>query len=308
MPPPSTLRPATLADTALLLMLGTIWGSSFLSIKIAIVDIPPLTLAAGRVGLAALFLYMFIRLRGRRLPREWRIWRKVLPAGLLNSAAPFFLIAWAEQFVDSTMAALMMAAGPLWALLLSHYFSVDDRLTRFKFLGVGMGFFGVVIIIGPTATTGQSADILGILALVLANLCYVSSGILARRVQELSPDQFGASSILAGAVVMVPVALIIDQPWTLQASSGALLAFFYLALVGTAFATLLRFHLIFAVGVTFFSQVANIITVSGVLFGVVLLGEPLTVVMVVGMALILIGIYVTRFGQQKVNDQKISIE
>ncbi len=296
---PQLLRPATLPDLALLVFLGTIWGSSFVTIKIAIVDIPPLTLAAGRVGLAAAVLYLFIRLRGRRLPRDWRIWRKVLPAGLLNSAAPFFLIGWAEQYVDSTMAALMMAAGPLWALLLSHYFSVDDRLTTLKFVGVGLGFFGVVIVIDPTGVSDQGVDLLGIAALVLANLCYVSSGVLARRVPELSPDRFGAASMLAGALALVPVSLIIDQPWNLQVSPASFQAFLYLALVGTAFATLMRFHLIFTVGVTFFSQVANIITITGVLFGVVLLGEPMTVVMAGGMAMILVGIYVIRLGQQK---------
>jgi len=296
----SNLRPATWTDTALLLALGTIWGSSFLSIKIAIVDIPPLTLAAGRVSIAALILYIFIRMRGRHLPRDWRLWRKIVPAGLLNSTLPFLLIGWAEQYVDSTFAALLMSAGPLWTLILAHIFTVDDRLNLIKFVGVSTGFIGVIAIILPGSNTGDGAHLYGVLALVLANLCHASSGIVTRRVTELSPDRFGAASMLVGTVVLLPFSLMIDQPWTLQPSSDALMAFLYLALVGSAFSSMLRFHLIFAVGVTFFSQVAYIITVSGVLFGAIFLAEPITAAMIIGMGLIFAGIYVTRLGQKKV--------
>ncbi|MBT5919088.1 MAG: EamA family transporter [Alphaproteobacteria bacterium] len=136
------LRPATMRDMALMTLLGTIWGSSFFFIKVAVADIPPLTIATGRVGLAALLLYLFIRLRGRSLPRDPAIWRWLVPIGIMNSALPFFLIGLAEQTIDSNLAALLMSAGPIWALIIAHFLTTDDRFTLYKTLGIAIGFGG----------------------------------------------------------------------------------------------------------------------------------------------------------------------
>jgi len=98
----------------MMIVLGTIWGSSFFFIKIAVADIPPLTIATGRVGLGALLLYIYIRSRGYFLPCDMAVWRWLIPIGVLNSALPFFLIGLAEQTIDSNLAALLMSAGPIW--------------------------------------------------------------------------------------------------------------------------------------------------------------------------------------------------
>jgi drug/metabolite transporter (DMT)-like permease len=291
---PIPLRPPTLRDIALIVFLGTIWGSSFFFIKIAVAEIPPLTIATGRIGLAALLLFIYIRLRGRHLPRERAAWRWLVPTGILNSAVPFFLIGQAETTIDSSLAALLMSAGPIWALILSHFFTVDDRFTRNKALGVAIGFGGVIAVLGPVALLSASGTLVGAALLVTANICYTGSGIMVRKVQGVPSDVFGAAATLAGFCAILPVCLVVDQPWTLSPSAGTVAAVFYLGLVGTAFAAIIRFKLLMEIGATFFSQIGYIITISGVLFGAILLSEPVSINMVGGMVLIFLGIYVSQ--------------
>ena len=281
-------------DMAMMIVLGTIWGSSFFFIKIAVADIPPLTIATGRVGLGALLLYIYIRSRGYFLPCDMAVWRWLIPIGVLNSALPFFLIGLAEQTIDSNLAALLMSAGPIWALILSHFLTSDDRFTVNKTMGIGIGFAGVVIILGPMILAGASGTLFGAGALVTANICYVLSGVLVRRVQGVRSDVFGASVSIAGFFVILPFSLIIDQPWTLTPGAGPLASVFYLGFMATAFAAIIRFTLLMEVGATFFSQIGYIITISGVLIGAVLLSEPITLNMIAGMILIFFGIYVSQ--------------
>jgi drug/metabolite transporter (DMT)-like permease len=281
-------------DMALMTLLGTIWGSSFFFIKVAVADIPPLTIATGRVGLAALLLYLFIRLRGRSLPRDPAIWRWLVPIGIMNSALPFFLIGLAEQTIDSNLAALLMSAGPIWALIIAHFLTTDDRFTLYKTLGIAIGFGGVVIILGPMVMAGASGTLFGAAVLVLANICYVTSGVLVRRVQGVSSDVFGAAVSIAGFSVILPFSIVIDQPWTLTPDWGPIGSVLYLGIVATAFAAIIRFKLLMEVGATFFSQIGYIITISGVLIGAALLSEPITANMIAGMILIFFGIYVSQ--------------
>jgi drug/metabolite transporter (DMT)-like permease len=295
------LRSATLRDMAMMIMLGTIWGSSFFFVKIAVADIPPLTIAAGRVGLAALCLYLFIRVRGRSLPRDPKVWRWLIPTGIFNSAVPFFFIALAEQSIDSGLAAVLMAAGPIWALILSHFFTTDDRFTTNKVLGTLTGFGGVIVIVGPMALLGAEGTLFGAGAIVLASISYMGAGVMVRKVHGVPPDVFGAAVLLAGTASILPFALVIDQPWTLTPALGSLASVFYLGVVATAFAAIVRFRLLMELGMTFFSQVVYIITIAGVLLGAVLLSEPVTINMVAGMLLIFVGIY---FSQRKSDQAK----
>src|SRR5262245_25064943 len=133
-----------------LLCLAALWGPSFIFIKVAVGEIPPLTLAAGRVGLAALLLYLILRLQGRNFPGFGSIWKHFAVMGFFSNALPFALFSWGEQYIDSALAAILNGTTPLFTILLAHFLIEDDRLTLPKFLGVSLGFGGLMLLIGPS--------------------------------------------------------------------------------------------------------------------------------------------------------------
>jgi len=247
-------------DYLLLLLLSAIWGSSFLFIKLAVVAIPPMTLVAARLGLAALALLLFLAATGRRLPRDGGIWRRFLLVGVAGNVVPFFLINWGEVTVDSSLAAILLAANPLATILLAHAFTSDERLTPLKGLGVIVGFGGIVVLVGPDALTGIGRDVMSQIAIVGAACCYAVTTIFVRRSRliELPPAVNATGVLLSAAVIALPLALVIDRPWELPApSTGALLSVVVLALLCTSAAFLILYRLLATTGATFVSLLAN---------------------------------------------------
>ena len=291
MPP---IRQPAAIDTARLLSLGAIWGSAFLCIEIALTGFAPLTLAAGRIALAALALIMATRLAGIRLPTDARTLRLLAVIGFFNTALPFVLISWGQQHIDSAMAAILMATGPFVALILSHLFTRDDRLTLPKLAGMLMGFAGVALLVGIDAVAGAKAGVLGQLSVMGAAACYALSGVLTRRVAHVPPLANAATVLITATLYMVPLALLVDRPWQAAPGLEAVLALVFLGLLPTGLAYLLRFQIIAAVGATFMSQVSYLVPLFAVLWGWLFLSEIPATSGWVALALILAGINVSR--------------
>ena len=133
----------------LLFILGAIWGTSFLFIKIVVGEVPPMTLVAGRLGLAAAVMWAFLRLRGVSFPRGRRLWGVYAVTGLLNGALPFSLISWGEQYIPSGLAALLQSTTPIFTIILAHFLTHDERFTTKKVLGIVLGFVGVGLLMWP---------------------------------------------------------------------------------------------------------------------------------------------------------------
>lgn len=277
---------------ALLLALAAIWGASFLFIKIAVATIPPLTLVAGRLALAAAGLLAYLWMTGRRLPREPALWGHFAVVAVFGNLVPFALISWGETAIDSGLAAILMAIMPLSTLLLSHVFTLDERLTAPRIAGVACGLAGVVVLVGPEALLKLGDDAWRQLAVAGAAFCYASAAVAARRLPAVSPVSRGTAVLLCAGVQILPVVLWVDRPWTLAPSWESILSVAYLGVFPTALATILLFFLLSLRGATYIALNNYLIPVLGVFWGALFLGEQVTARALIALALILAGIVI----------------
>jgi drug/metabolite transporter (DMT)-like permease len=284
-------------EWVLLLALTAMWGSSFMFIKLGVATVPPATLVAGRLAIGAAVLFAVMRARGLALPPPGRRWLPFAALAMVGNCAPFYLITWGQQFIDSALAGILIAVMPLATLLLAHFFAAGERMTAGRALGFSIGLAGVVVLMGPTALAGLGGSLLKVSAqaTVLAGaLCYAANSVLARRL--IATDFLVASTavLIVASALMVPVALVFDRPWALAPGMGSTAAIVWLGIGPTALATILYFRLIAAAGPTFMSLVNYLSPVVALLAGVALLGEEPGVTALAGLGLILLGIALSR--------------
>ncbi|MCH7710067.1 MAG: EamA family transporter [Proteobacteria bacterium] len=284
-------------DFVLLIALSLIWGSAFALIKIAVVTIPPISLATARVAVAAVTLLIILRLLGESLPADLRQWGRFAAIGMLGNGLPFVLIGYGELRVDSGLAAILIGTMPVFTVAFATLFRVERGLTWRRGLGLALGFAGLLVLVGPAALGGLGDDGGAHLAIVAAAASYAAMAVYAMRLsQTTSIVVLGAGTMVASTAIMVPVALVIDAPWTLAPAAEALGAVFILGLVATGFATLIFFKLLASAGATFASTINYLIPVIGVVLGVAWLGESIGVTELAAMALILSGVVLVRSG------------
>lgn len=290
--PAGAMRPDR-GDYALLAILGALWGSSFLLIKLAVATVPPLTVAAGRICVGAALLLAIVMLR--RLPlRSLRAHLLPLVAmGALGSILPFFLISYGETRIDSGLAAILMALVPLSTIVLAHFFVADEPFTAGKGVGLALGIAGVLVLIGPGALLNLRGAV-GELAIAAATLCYAGNSIIARRLPPMKAELVGAGMLLAAAVCSIPASLIIDRPWRLTPSPSSLWAIVGLGAACTALGYLLLFRIIARAGAGFSSLNNYLVPLFGVLWGGLFLGEQPQPRALLALALIFAGIAAPR--------------
>ena len=286
-------------EIALLLSLATLWSSSFAFIKIAVETIPPLTVAAGRLALAAVLIVAAARLRGLNFPASDGLWVKFLAIGLFGNALPFTLISWGEVTIDSGLAAILMAVMPLATLVLAHLFTVDERMNPARILGVLLGFGGVVVLIGPAALAGFGDEALRQTAVAGGAVCYAVATVIARRLPRMPLLVSSAGALIAAVTLSLPLALLIDRPWALAPAPESIGAVIILGLFPTALAILMYFALLRRTGATFIALNNYLIPSLGVIWGILFLGEALSVRAILALAIILAGIAVTRIGMRQ---------
>jgi drug/metabolite transporter (DMT)-like permease len=276
---------------ATLVTLSLLWGGTFFFVEVALNDLPPLTLVLLRVALAAVALHVYIFATGRRLPTSFRLWGAFAVMGLLNNFLPFSLIVWGQTQITGSLASIINATTPIWTVLLAHWLTADEKLTSLRLFGVLMGFVGVAVMIGFEALSGLGGALLAEVAVVGASICYAFAGIYGRRFSDVRPSQVAAGQLTMSSLMVLPVALVVDRPWTLAmpsaASIGAILG---LALVSTAVAYILYFRLLTTSGAVNLLLVTFLIPVSATALGMGLLGETLQAQHLVGMALIAAGL------------------
>ncbi|MDX1527544.1 MAG: EamA family transporter [Gammaproteobacteria bacterium] len=280
---------------ALLVLLAAIWSSSFMFIKIGVATIPPATMAASRLLLAAAMLVAIARVQGYRLPLTARAWGTFAFVGVSGNAVPFTLIAWGELEVDSGLAAILMGVMPVATALLAHVLVRDERLTRRRAAGVLLGFSGSVLLVGISALSGLGAQVAAQLAVVGGALCYAVTTVFVRRYAKLPDVLMAAGAMTTGALTMIPVAVLVDSPLSLTPSVASILAVVVLGVMSTGFAALIYFYLIRTVGAAIFSQVNFLTPAIGVAFGMLFLGERPGADAWLALALIVFGVWlVTR--------------
>ncbi len=279
-------------DYLLLFTLSAIWGLSFLFIKVAVATIPPMTLTAGRLWLAAFGLLLCLWATGRHLPRDPTIWRDFMVLAVAGSVVPFFLINWGEVTIDSGLAAILLATMPLATLILAHAFTRDDRLSPMKCAGILVGFTGVVVLVGADALAGLGQEVAAQLAVAGAACSYAVATVYARCTQlsKLPPMVSGSGMLLCAALLSMPLALAIDRPWTLDPSTGSILALVVLALLCTSIASVIFFRLLATTRSTFTALLNYLLPIFAVTWGAIFLSEPLRPDALAALALILLGL------------------
>jgi len=276
--------------------LGVVWGASFMFMTLALGSVGPLLLAAMRIALGAVFLVglahaMGIGLPPRRGPDAGRIWLFALAMALFSNAVPFTLLGWGQQVVASGFAGVCMSAVPLLILPLAHIFVPGEHLTWRRLAGFVLGTGGVVVLIGPDAfaSTGKDFELLAKLACVAAAGCYATGTIFTRLCPDVDRVSLSAAVLLLASVILLPVALIVEGlPEDLDMIG--VIAVVYLGILPTGVAQIVLVQVNREAGPSFFGLVNYMVPVWSVIFGALILSEPVPPSLLSGLALILFGV------------------
>jgi drug/metabolite transporter (DMT)-like permease len=277
-------------EWALLAALALLWSGSFFFAKVALADLPPITLVLARVGLAAAALLAIVAVWRIEVPWSWNLIGQFLVMGALNNVVPFALIFWGQRTIDTGLAAILNATTPIFTVLLAHVLTRDERLTRNRAAGVLFGLLGVTVLIGPHALAGFDLAAVSQLAIIAAALSYGFAGIYGRRFRSLPPVVPAAGILTASTVMILPVAVLIDRPWTLHVGGDTWAAVASLALLSTALGYVVYFRILAAAGATNLLLVTLLIPVGALTLGAFALGERLAWNAFAGMALIFLGL------------------
>ncbi len=287
--------PVPVKHFLILFILASIWGSSFVAIKITLDTIPPLTMTAARLLLAGLILGVIMVAKGESLPRDKKVWKMCIWIGVFGNALPFSLISIGEQGITSSQTSILMAIMPLVTIILAHFFSEGERATRFAFLGVAIGFCGIVTLVGPSALTGLGSDIYYQLAVSSGAVSYGIATVLAKNMPPSPLLGRSVAVMICASALLTPAALLVDAPWTLVPSTDALWGTLYLGVLPTAVATLIYFHLISVQGAGFFAYINYLIPIMGVFWGAMLLGDTVSLQAITALGAIFVGLLVANY-------------
>ncbi|MBN2223337.1 MAG: DMT family transporter [Deltaproteobacteria bacterium] len=277
-------------EWGMLIILSVIWGGSFFLIEIALRDFHPFTVVFFRVGTAAVVLVCAMYLFGQRLPTTLGGWWPYLVLGALNNAVPFSLIVWGQTRIDSGSAAIFNATTPIFAGILAHFFTDDEKLIPRKIVGMLVGFLGVYMMLRPELNGGLSWRGFGQIAVLGAALMYALGGIFAKRFKGVPPLTVATGMLVCATILMLPPSLAVDWPWPSHPSLEAVGAVATLAVLGTAAAYVLFFRILATAGAVNVLLVTFLVPIGAIVLGVVILREVIRWEELAGMGLIFLGL------------------
>ena len=270
------------------ILLGAIWSSSFMWIKIAVQEISPITLVAFRVLFGLLFGIAVIFIQRVQLPRTFKAWFPLLLVGLTNVAIPFFLISWGELSIDSAVASILDATVPLFTIVLAHYLLRDDKMTLPKVMGLLIGFAGIIVLMSKDIVGASTSSLLGQAAVIIASVFYAGSAIYVRKTTEDTPGILrSAIPLMSASATMWLGAFLFESPVKIPQSGITWVALLFLGIIGSGLAFVLLYYLIHEIGPTRTTMVTYLFPLGGVILGVTFLHEQLTWQLVTGAALII---------------------
>jgi drug/metabolite transporter (DMT)-like permease len=282
-------------DWTLILLLSLIWGGAFFLNALGLRGFPTNSLVFVRMAVAVVPLLLVIRLTGESLPRGWLAWRGLALLGALNIVVPFILFTWAQTMLASGLASVLNATTPLWGIVVAHFLTDTEKATPTRVAGVLLGVIGVGVMMLPSFSGGVTDQSLALIACLAATLCYALSSIVALRLNTggMTPLSLTTGQLLVAAIIMLPIMLVVDQPWTLpMPSTETILAVLALALVSTSLAYWLYFKVLESAGASNSLLITFLMPVTAILLGIVFLGEQMTTTQLGGMALIAAGLLV----------------
>ncbi len=281
------------------ILLGAIWSSSFMWIKIAVQEIGPVTLVAFRVLFGLLFGIAVIFIQRTPWPRTFKIWFPLLLLGLTNVAVPFYLISWGEKSIDSAVAAILDATVPLFTILIAHFLLQDDKITLPKVIGLLIGFAGVIVLMSKDigASTGS---FLGQIAVIVASMFYAGSSVYVRKTTVDTPGILrSAGPLISASAIMWLGAALFESPIKIPQIGITWVALLFLGIFGSGLAFILAYYLIHEIGPTRTTMVTYLFPLGGVILGTTFLSEPLTWQLVTGAILIVSSLAVANWEPKK---------
>jgi drug/metabolite transporter (DMT)-like permease len=292
-------HPNIASELALLLVLATLWGASYTFLKVAVATIPPVTLIALRTLIAGLLLIAIMQWRGIKMPVDAANWRRFLFQACLNSVIPWTMVAWGTRAVDAGVATILYSTAPIFTFFLTLAITRHEAVSFRKLVGVVAGMAGICLIVGMQALAGLGEQLAAQIALLLAAVCYAGAAIFGRAFKNLDPMAPAAGSLLCGAAVLIPVSLVVDQPWTLAPTMNSLLALLGLSVFSTAFAFAIYFRLIQTLGSIGATAQAYLRVPIGVAASVIFLGEQLSSTVWIGLACVVVGVAAMTIPERK---------
>ena len=283
-----------LGDYALLVLLGAIWGLTFILIRMAVSSVPAVPMVMVRLVLSTVLMAALMWWLGQSLPPRGRVWWFLLLSAVFGNSLPFLLIAWGEEHVDGALAAILMSPSPLVAAALAHVLTADERLDRWKLTGIALGMLGVAVLMGLDSLGRIGDDWLRQLAVLAGGFCYGLNIVLTRWLTGGSAVAIVTALMLISTLLMAPLALLTPGAWSFSPTAGSLAAIVALATLSTCAGTLLLVEIVRRQGAAFSGQVNFLVPLFGVLWGMLVLSERPTLRSLIGLVLILAGVAIAR--------------
>ena len=287
------MRNPKILDYTLLSILALIWASAFFNIKIATYSYGPISIAFFRIFFGAIpliFLCFYKRIKIEAFSKDW-IWFASI--GVINLVIPFFMIAYGVQKVQSNLAAILMASTPLSATVLAHFFTKYEKINFTKIVGVLIGFFGIIILFSENILINNE-NFFYALMILIGSTFYVIGGLMTLKISKKRNENVTASILIWGAIIVFPVAMLVEQPWNLSPRLDSTISLIYLGVFPTGIAWLLRFSILKKNGLVFQAQVAYLIPIFGVILGYIFLKELITLKVFIALIAVVVGFYLVR--------------
>lgn len=284
---------APVVEYALFSLLALLWGASYLFAKIALAEIPPLTLVAVRVSTAAAILLGVLAVSGDAPPRGGAVWRRLFVQAIFNSIGAWTVLAWAQQRLDASLASVLNSTAPIFVFLITAIWTRHEATNGVKLTGAVVGLAGVALVVGVDADNG--GGVLGGLAALFGAFLYACAAIYGRRFDEMAPAATAAGTMLWASAVLIPAALALETPWRLRPSGEAIAAAVVLGVFCTGLALLIYFRLLRTLGSLGVASQSYLRAGVGALLGIVVLGESLTGAVAVGVGLAILGVALMNF-------------
>ncbi len=265
-------------------------------IKIGVETIPALPLTTGRLVIAAMVMLAVMFAMRQRFPKGAKVWLLMGLVAIFGNALPFALISWGEEGVDSGLAAILMAIMPLTTILLVHFFTPDEKLNRWKFFGVMLGFIGVAVLMGPSKLVHLGDDIVRQIAIAFAAICYGIATLFVKKIKDIPQVSMSASVLLLSAILITPFGIVNTIQVEITPSMASIGALVLLGILHTAVANLLAYSIVRRLGATFFAQLNFMVPLFGVLFALVFLRETIGLNALIAFVIILSGVGLARYG------------
>ena len=292
------MRQAKITDYLLLILLALIWASAFFNIKIATYSYGPVTIAFLRVFFGAIPVLLLCYYKNIKIEAFSKDWHWFAMIGFINLVAPFYLIAYGVQSVQSNLAAILMSTTPLSSTVLGHFYTTNEKFNLIKTFGILIGFSGILYLFSDNLLIDEN-NFLSALLILLGSTCYVIGGVLTLKISKKKNENVTGSILIWATIILMPLVSFIEQPWNLTPRLDSTISVIYLGLVSTGFAWLLRFKILVNNGLIFQSQVSYLIPIFGTILSYIFLKELITTKVLISLIAVCVGIYFVRKADNK---------